>query len=445
MPALPIAFLFLLFACAPEPTTSTLDDDFRWDHSVRVTQPANGATVSETFAIEWETGDDVSTVQLQVSGTPHGDPIRTGTRNRGVFRLTLDEGRHRLNVEGLDDAGQVVSAHDLTVRVAATETPWVTIVSPRDRSLAFNPVTFTVGATEQADQIVIEADGWTIGEVGPSGTLTRTFNGTGFPRVITTTAFRDGEALATDSISLTVTDAQSPETSSYNDVVLDRIATYPTDGSYGYYWPRGGGWAGTTQDIWYLDTRVATGDPYQRSYCVGLTWEVFMRAFETLQSRGEAARPHLGRAGRLGAARLSHGLVRPRPLRLRRGGGGRACGHRRARGEPRRGAARRLRPVLAQLRQRPLGDLRRVGPVARSTTQEPSPGSATGPHRQGSTDGIGDRVENFGMSRESINSTPRDTEKYNNIIGWAIYVARVFAPSDRWPARPSRVEQRWQK
>ena len=287
MPALPIAFLFLLFACAPEPTTSTLDDDFRWDHSVRVTQPANGATVSETFAIEWETGDDVSTVQLQVSGTAHGDPIRTGTRNRGVFRLTLDEGRHRLNVEGLDDAGQVVSTHDLTVRVAATETPWVTIVSPRDRSLAFNPVTFTVGATEQADQIVIEADGWPIGEVGASGTLTHTFDGTGFPRVITTTAFRDGEAIATDSISLTVTDAQSPETSSYNDVVLDRIATYPTDGSYGYYWPRGGGWAGTTQDIWYLDTRVATGDPYQRSYCVGLTWEVFMRAFETLQSRGE--------------------------------------------------------------------------------------------------------------------------------------------------------------
>ena len=414
MPALPIAFLFLLFACAPEPTTSTLDDDFRWDHSVRVTQPANGATVSETFAIEWETGDDVSTVQLQVSGAPHGDPIRTGTRNRGVFRLTLDEGRHRLNVEGLDDAGQVVSAHDLTVRVAATETPWVTIVSPRDRSLAFNPVTFTVGATEQADQIVIEADGWTIGEVGPSGTLTHTFNGTGFPRVITTTAFRDGEALATDSISLTVTDAQSPETSSYNDVVLDRIATYPTDGSYGYYWPRGGGWAGTTQDIWYLDTRVATGDPYQRSYCVGLTWEVFMRAFETLQSRGEVPDTLAG----LDVSELLDFRMDWYVRDLFGSGVVEAV--------ERAGIGARV----ANLDEVEPGDFvqfwRNSGSghsVIFDAWELDDAGTIAGIRywsTQGSTDGIGYRVENFGPESHQLDPA-------------SFYVARVFAPSE-WPA-----------
>lgn len=409
-----IVLLFLLFGCSAEPTASAVDDDFRWDHSVRVTQPANGATVSETFTIEWETGEDVSTVQLEVAGAPYGDPVLTGTRNRGVFRLTLDQGRHRLNVEGLDDTGQVVSAHDLTVRVAATETPWVSIVSPRDRSVAFNPVTFTVSAADNADQIVLEADGWTLGEVGPNGTLTHTFDGTDFPRVITTTAFENGEAIATDTISLTVTDAQSPGTSSYNAAVLDRIATYPTDGSYGYYWPRGGGWAGTTQDIWYLDTRVATGDAYQRSYCVGLTWEVFMRAYQTLQDQdgmpetlagldvselldfrtdwyvrdlfGSGVVEAVERAG-IGARVTNLGEAQPGDFVQfwRNSGSGHSV-------------------IFDGLNYDDAGTLQGIRYWS----------------TQGSTDGIGYRVENFGPESHQLDPA-------------SFFVARVFAPSE-WPS-----------
>ncbi|RMG08761.1 MAG: hypothetical protein D6731_21135, partial [Planctomycetota bacterium] len=34
-----------------------------------------------------------------------------------------------------------------------------------------------------------------------------------------------------------------------NPYVLEVLRSYPTDGSYGYYWPKEGGWEGTTQDV----------------------------------------------------------------------------------------------------------------------------------------------------------------------------------------------------
>lgn len=67
---------------------------------------------------------------------------------------------------------------------------------------------------------------------------------------------------------------------SFNDTVVEVMRSYPTDGSYGYWWPRGSDWEGTTQDLVYEGRKIATGDPKKRSYCCGLTFEVFFKAYE---------------------------------------------------------------------------------------------------------------------------------------------------------------------
>ena len=59
------------------------------------------------------------------------------------------------------------------------------------------------------------------------------------------------EVMAEHTIQITVLDGTTPLESTLNQKILDAISTYPTDGSYGYYWPQSGGWLGTTQDIYY--------------------------------------------------------------------------------------------------------------------------------------------------------------------------------------------------
>jgi hypothetical protein len=162
------------------------------------------------------------------------------------------------------------------------ELPWVSITSPADGAEVPNPVTFSVAASDDVDRVEVYADDWLLGETTPGGTVTYTFAGTGFERAIEARAYAGDALVATDEMTLTVTPATTPSDSSWNAVVNSLLATYPTDGTNGYYWPDDGGWYGTTRDIWYRGTRVAQGDPYGRCYCVGLTWEVFMRAFDEL-------------------------------------------------------------------------------------------------------------------------------------------------------------------
>jgi hypothetical protein len=64
--------------------------------------------------------------------------------------------------------------------------------------------------------------------------------------------------------------------------VAEILQTYPTDGSYSYYWPSGSDWGGNPTDIFYLSEIFAEGDDLNRSFCVGLTFEVFMQAFEEI-------------------------------------------------------------------------------------------------------------------------------------------------------------------
>jgi hypothetical protein len=278
-----------LMACsAAAPLPSFPSEDFFFDDAVRITSPSNGATVSSPFTLSWEAGDDVDQVQVEVRGELTHPPTRTGTDGVGDWGMTLDDGRYTLSLQGLNDAGEPISEHEVVVRVATDETPWVTLVSPKNGAHATNPVTFVVAHSDDVDKVEILADGWSLGEVNDRGLLTYSFTGTGFPRDILATAFDEGTAIAEDEMRLTVTEGVDLETSSYNDQVTGVLEGYPTDGSYGYYWPEEGSWPGTTRDVWYLDLLLANGDPFQRSYCVGLTWEVFMGAYDMIRSSSDA-------------------------------------------------------------------------------------------------------------------------------------------------------------
>lgn len=65
-----------------------------------------------------------------------------------------------------------------------------------------------------------------------------------------------------------------------NPFVLEVLRRYPTDGSYGYYWPAPSesAWEGTPHPVSYGDTRLTAGDPQRRSYCCGLTFAVYVEA-----------------------------------------------------------------------------------------------------------------------------------------------------------------------
>lgn len=76
--------------------------------------------------------------------------------------------------------------------------------------------------------------------------------------------------------------AGAPE-GALNPWVLEVLREYPTDGTCGYHWPRSGGWEGATQDVVWGGRVLARGDPQRRSYCCGLTFEVYVRALQRAQ------------------------------------------------------------------------------------------------------------------------------------------------------------------
>ena len=72
-----------------------------------------------------------------------------------------------------------------------------------------------------------------------------------------------------------------PSAREFSRIVLHVLGTYPTDGQHRYYWPRGSKWAGNTRDLVYRGELFSAGDPQSRSYCCGLTFEVFFRSYES--------------------------------------------------------------------------------------------------------------------------------------------------------------------
>jgi hypothetical protein len=76
--------------------------------------------------------------------------------------------------------------------------------------------------------------------------------------------------------------AQESELPAFNQLVLEIAETYPSDGTHDYWWPRGGeggGFDGCSQDMFLAGVKVMDGEPQGRTFCCGLTLEVFLRAY----------------------------------------------------------------------------------------------------------------------------------------------------------------------
>lgn len=254
-------------------------EDFLKATDVRLTSPARGATVSSPLTVGWEAGANVKELRLEVDGRTVWGP-ESAREGEGSLELDLDEGRRTLSLVGLDLEGQELSTYEIAVLATVEGATWVSFVSPSDGAEVPNPVTFVVEASDDVDEVMLWADDWPIGSVEPGDVITYEFTGTGYAREIVAEAIVDDDVAATDQIAVTVEAGTTPDLSSFNELVVEILEGYPRDGSYGYYWPEDGDWYGTTRDIYYLGERVAEGDRYHRSFCVGLTWEVFMRAFE---------------------------------------------------------------------------------------------------------------------------------------------------------------------
>ena len=279
--ALPFALLAFLCACAEEPAKNARPpgEDFTFDHTVRITAPTNGETVGGSFTLALETGPDIAGVQVRLDDADVG-AITLTDLGEGRLALSADDGRHSLVAVGLDAEGTPVSEHTVAFRVSLDDTPWVSITSPSDGDTVANPVRFAVEASAGIDEVELLADGWSLGTTSPDQLLTYSFTGTGFERAVEARAYDDGALVATDIISLTVDPGTAPLDSEFNDHVVALMDDYPTDGSYAYWWPSGVDWGGNPHDIHYNGRLFAAGDGQQRSFCVGLTFEVFMRAFD---------------------------------------------------------------------------------------------------------------------------------------------------------------------
>ncbi len=260
-------------------------DNFRGDTDVRVVWPSNGETVEPSFVVEWTAGAGVAGIRLDADDATITTPEALGDEaTEGTFAVTLDSGRHDLSLVGLDDSGDELSRHDLTVRIAEDGEAWVSIISPSDGAEVPNPVSFVVDAADDIDTVELSADGWSIGSTAPGELFTYEFTGTGYAREILAQGYSEGGLVAEDTISFTVDPGTDPLVGDFNDLVMEYVESYPTDGTHGYYWPSTGDWLGTTQDLYYLGELIASGDSEGRCFCVGLTWEVYLRAFQELDA-----------------------------------------------------------------------------------------------------------------------------------------------------------------
>ncbi len=246
---------------------------------VRVLSPANGDAVEATFPVEVEVDPEVVRISIRADGETVAREMVPYRESVFTLMVTLPEGRQELSVEALGEDGEALGSYALTVQVVG-EQPWVTLTSPRDGSTVRNPVRFTVNAADDVEEVELLADGRAIGSVQPGGVLTHTFSGDGLEHEVEARAWVDGEVVATDDITITVDAASTPTESDFPALMLDILETYPTDGSYAYWWPDDVDWGGNPSDIYYTGRLFAEGDPRNRSYCVGMTFEVFMRAFE---------------------------------------------------------------------------------------------------------------------------------------------------------------------
>ncbi len=115
------------------------------------------------------------------------------------------------NISG-DDSGTVTADSSLDASADSAPGPSDTaaaasvhLLTPTDGATVANPVTFDFSAANVAS-VSLDADGWPLGTAAPdAGSLSYTFDGTGYARVITLTGLDGaGNAVANDTITITV-------------------------------------------------------------------------------------------------------------------------------------------------------------------------------------------------------------------------------------------------
>lgn len=62
-----------------------------------------------------------------------------------------------------------------------------------------------------------------------------------------------------------------------NKSIVQILLSYPRDGQHKYWWPKGGSYDGSTTDVVIAGKTVMKGEPQARTFCCGLTLEVFYR------------------------------------------------------------------------------------------------------------------------------------------------------------------------
>ncbi|MBO84812.1 MAG: hypothetical protein CL927_05590 [Deltaproteobacteria bacterium] len=260
-------------------------EDFTYDTTVLIASPMNGVGVPSPLTVTLETGSAIERVSLLANGSPAAESIISGPGTTDLV-VELPTGRYTLSAQGFDSAGELVSSHGITVRIITSTTepePWVLVTSPRDDSMVTNPVAFTVEANQSVDTVELFADDWSIGSLEPGEVLRYTFSGTDYPREIDAVGYDNGVEVARDALTITPTESSAPGESNVNDIILTQLSSYPTDGSYAYWWPDDSyGWFGNPHDIYYQGSLYAEGDHLNRSYCVGITLQVFMDTFDIL-------------------------------------------------------------------------------------------------------------------------------------------------------------------
>lgn len=118
---------------------------------------------------------------------------------------------------------------------AFAPTPSVAFTSPTSGATVANPVTFAITAAGVA-RVGLDADGYALAapwDPATGTTLTYTFNGTGYPRVVTLSGYdRAGAVVATDVLTLTVKDLSPPPDTDPATVQIDAPYFYQYDNAY---------------------------------------------------------------------------------------------------------------------------------------------------------------------------------------------------------------------
>ena len=60
-----------------------------------------------------------------------------------------------------------------------------------------------------------------------------------------------------------------------NQTITKIFRSFPTDGTHAYHWVNG--FDGVTEDLIYKGTRIAKSEEQKRTYCCGLTFEVWFK------------------------------------------------------------------------------------------------------------------------------------------------------------------------